>query len=42
MEKDNWNILKNYTNARIALGRAGTSLPTTEVLQFRMAQMFWV
>jgi ethanolamine ammonia-lyase small subunit len=37
MEKDNWNILKNYTNARIALGRAGTSLPTTEVLQFRMA-----
>lgn len=37
MEKDNWKILKNYTNARIALGRAGTSLPTNEVLQFRMA-----
>lgn len=37
MEKDNWEILKNYTNARIALGRAGTSLPTNEVLQFRMA-----
>lgn len=37
MEKDNWKILKNYTNARIALGRAGISLPTNEVLQFRMA-----
>jgi ethanolamine ammonia-lyase small subunit len=37
MELDNWHILKNYTNARIALGRSGNSLPTTKVLDFRMA-----
>lgn len=37
MELDNWHILKKYTNARIALGRAGHSLPTNKVLEFRMA-----
>jgi len=37
MELDNWHKLKEYTNARIALGRAGNALPTNEVLQFRMA-----
>lgn len=37
MEKDAWHLLKQYTNARIAVGRAGTSLPTAEILQLRMA-----
>lgn len=37
MELDNWHSLKEFTNARIALGRAGNALPTNEVLQFRMA-----
>tara|TARA_R110000868_G_scaffold79068_1_gene224997 strand:+ start:5187 stop:5927 length:741 start_codon:yes stop_codon:yes gene_type:complete len=37
MELDNWHQLKEFTNARIALGRAGNALPTNEVLQFRMA-----
>ncbi len=37
MELDNWHLLKKYTNARIALGRSGNSLPTTKVLEFRMA-----
>jgi ethanolamine ammonia-lyase small subunit len=37
MELDNWHILKKYTNARIALGRSGGSLPTNKVLEFRMA-----
>ena len=37
MGKDTWHLLTQYTNARIALGRAGTSLPTHEILQLRMA-----
>jgi ethanolamine ammonia-lyase small subunit len=37
MELDDWHILKKYTNARIALGRSGNSLPTNKVLEFRMA-----
>lgn len=37
MEKDYWQVLQNYTNARIARGRAGNALPTNEVLEFRMA-----
>ncbi len=37
MELDNWHLLKKYTNARIALGRSGNSLPTNKVLEFRMA-----
>lgn len=37
MERDTWQILKKYTNARIALGRAGSTLPTQEILQFKMA-----
>jgi ethanolamine ammonia-lyase small subunit len=37
MEPDNWHILKNFTHARIALGRAGNALPTKEILNFRMA-----
>lgn len=34
---DPWAGLRQHTNARIALGRVGTSLPTTEVLQFGVA-----
>jgi len=37
METDHWHILKNFTRARIAMGRAGSALPTYEVLNFRMA-----
>jgi len=34
---DPWTALRAHTPARIALGRAGTSLPTTEVLRFAAA-----
>src|SRR2546430_15236262 len=37
MEKDVWNSLRRYTPARIAIGRAGGSLPTEEVLDFAWA-----
>ncbi|MDB5271865.1 MAG: eutC [Chitinophagaceae bacterium] len=37
MEKDTWHLLSQYTHARIAMGRAGTSLPTHEILRFKMA-----
>jgi ethanolamine ammonia-lyase small subunit len=35
--ENSWSALKRYTDARIALGRAGSSLPTREVLGFRLA-----
>lgn len=35
--KDAWNTLEQYTSARIALGRAGTSLPSTAHLEFQLA-----
>lgn len=35
--EDPWADLKRYTDARIALGRCGVSLPHTEWLRFRLA-----
>jgi ethanolamine ammonia-lyase small subunit len=34
--KDAWSSLKNFTPARIALGKSGISVPSQEVLRFKM------
>lgn len=36
-QDDVWSGLRRYTDARIGLGRAGSALPTREVLKFSMA-----
>ncbi|QHV99152.1 ethanolamine ammonia-lyase subunit EutC [Spirosoma endbachense] len=36
-ETDDWQALKSYTAARIALGRTGVSIPLRESLQFNLA-----
>ncbi|MGN6646477.1 MAG: ethanolamine ammonia-lyase subunit EutC [Cytophaga sp.] len=37
MEEDYWQELRNFTHARIAMGRAGNAMPTSEILSLRMA-----
>lgn len=37
LESDDWESLKAYTNARIALGKTGVSIPIGESLRFKMA-----
>jgi ethanolamine ammonia-lyase small subunit len=35
MQSDSWHFLQNYTPARIARGRVGHSIPTSELLKFQ-------
>lgn len=37
VQRDPWDKLKSFTNARIALGSTGNSIPMEEVLKFRFA-----
>ena len=37
LEPDEWDALKAYTDARIALGKTGVSIPLRESLAFRLA-----
>ncbi len=40
VQQDPWGLLKKFTDARIALGRTGVSIPAYENLQFKMAHAF--
>lgn len=36
-DDDNWALLREYTVARIAIGRTGNSIPLSELLKFKLA-----
>ena len=37
LQQDPWQQLKAFTKARIAIGRVGSSLPTSEILNFGLS-----